>query len=358
MSEQEKDSVQGLTCPKCGGMVPIPEGQIIVQCPYCELRSLVRGERGMLRYQVPQRVPRQNAIQALSKFFSSSMAIARDTAQKARLDEAFLVHIPFWTVWARVAAWVFGEKKVGSGDKKHYEPREMRVVQEMSWSGAACDVGEFGVKQISVAEQGLQPFNPDEMHSSGMVFEPVGSVSDARASADKQFEEQVRKKAGLDRLAQMFIRVLRQRFALVYYPMWVLRYLYRGRSFQVVVDANSGEVLYGKAPGNTLYRAAVLILGMAAGAFISVDVTALLVYFLSDSNSNGDAFWLVLVSFVVGLGLMYAAYRSFRYGEQYEYRRGGGDKKIAGIENPLEGFSLPSSITSVKDVEEWINRLT
>ena len=128
MSEQEtafstdKDSVQGLTCPKCGGIVPIPEGQIIVQCPYCELRSLVRGERGMLRYQVPQRVPRENAVQALSKFFSSSMAIARDAAQKARLEEAFLVHIPFWTVWAHVASWVFGEKKVGSGDKTRYEP--------------------------------------------------------------------------------------------------------------------------------------------------------------------------------------------------------------------------------------------
>ena len=164
-----------------------------------------------------------------------------------------------------------------------------------------------------------------------------------RASAEKQFEDQVRKKAGLERLAQVFIRVLRQRFALVYYPMWVLRYLYRGRSFQVVVDAHSGEVLYGKAPGNTLYRAAVLIAGMAAGAFISVDVTALLVYILADSSSDGDAFWLVLVSFVIGLGLMFVAYRAFRYGEQHEYHRGGGGsmKKLVGMENPLEVFSFP-----------------
>jgi hypothetical protein len=352
MSDKEKESVQGLTCPNCGGVVPIPEGQIIVKCPYCELRSLVRGERGMLRYQVQQRVERESAIQALRQFFSSSMAIARDAARQARLDEAFLVHIPFWTVWARVAAWVFGEKKVGSGDKSHYEPREMRVVQEMNWSGAACDVGEFGVNQVSVIEQGLQPFNPEELHNTGMVFEPVGSVSDARTSANKQFDDQVRKKAGLDRLAQLFIRVLRQRFALVYYPLWVLRYLYRGRSFQVVVDANTGKVLYGKAPGNTLYRAAVLVLGMAAGAFISVDVTSLLIYFMSDSSSHdSNGFWIVLVAFVIGLGLMWAAYRSFRYGEQYEYRSGG-SPKIAGIENPME------MITQIKDVEEWINRLT
>ena len=223
MADKEKETLQGLTCPNCGGIVPVPEGQVIVKCPYCELRSLVRGERGMLRYQLPLQVPRETALQALRKFFTSSMAIARDAAGQARLDEAFLVHLPFWTVWSRVAAWVFGEKKVGSGDKSRYEPREMRVVQEMTWSGAACDVGEFGVNQVTVAEQGLQPFNPDELHNTGMVFEPVGSVSDARAAAEKQFSDQVTRRAGLDRLAQLFLRVLRQRFALVYYPLWVLR---------------------------------------------------------------------------------------------------------------------------------------
>jgi hypothetical protein len=39
-------------------MVPVPEGQIIVACPYCEMRSFVRGERGLQRYQVPKRVER------------------------------------------------------------------------------------------------------------------------------------------------------------------------------------------------------------------------------------------------------------------------------------------------------------
>ncbi|MEW5867891.1 MAG: hypothetical protein AB1894_01340 [Chloroflexota bacterium] len=347
----EKETLHGLTCPNCGGVVPIPEGQIIVKCPYCELRSFVRGERGLRRFQVPQRVPRDNAVSALKKFLSDNMAIARDAVRAARVTEVFLAYLPFWTVWARVAAWAFGQKKVGSGDHTRYEPREIRIVQEMTWNGAACDVGEFGVNSIPIGQQDLQPFNPEALHSSGMVFEPVGSFSEAHAAANAQFEGQVRRKASLDRLAQLFVRNLRQRFALVYHPLWILRYLYRGRAFQVVVDAYTGKVLYGKGPGNTWYRAAVLTLGMAIGAFLAIDGPAFLVAIAGNSDDSSGLFGFALIVFLVGLAIMYGAYRSFRYGEQFEYRTGG-PKKIAGIENPLD------MVTQVKDVEQWINRLT
>jgi hypothetical protein len=344
-------SLHGLSCPNCGGVVPIPEGQVIVQCPYCDLRSFVRGERGLRRYQVPLRAPREQAIQAMRKFLTSNWAIARNVAKEARITETFVVHLPFWTVWARVAAWAFGEEKVGSGDDAHYKPREIRVVQEMNWNGAACDVGEFGVTQVPIVEEHLEPFDPDELHRSGMVFEPVNSFSEARQSAQEQFKEHVRSKADLDRLAQLFIRTLKQRFGLVYHPLWVLRYLFRGRAFQVVVDGFTGEVLYGKAPGNTLYRAAVLVLGMAFGAFLAIDIPALM---LSANDGEGGGFFM-LALFVAGLGIMFASYRAFRYGEQYEYRRTKEKKGIPGL--PGVGQALPTSM-DVKDVEQWIKRLS
>lgn len=328
-------------------MVPIPEGQLIVQCPYCDLRSFVRGERGLLRYQVPQRVTREQAVQALRKFLTSSLAIAPAAARQAQLNEAFLVYLPFWTVWARVGAWVFGEKKVGSGDDARYEPREMRVVQDMVWNGAACDVGEFGVEQVPAVESGLEPFDPEALHRAGMVFEPVGAFSEARREAEEQFQAQVVKKAGLDRLAQVFMRAVRRRYALVYHPLWVLRYLFRGRVFQVVVDGHSGEVLYGKAPGNTLYRAAALVLGMAFGAFLAIDAPA---FILVASDGEGDFFWVALALLAAGGAIMYAGYRAFRHTEQYEYRRGGSGS-IVSVKNVLEMAS------SGMDVEKWIKQL-
>ena len=343
----DKDTLHGLNCPKCGGIVPVPEGQLIVHCPYCDLRSFVKGERGLLRYQAPQRVTREQASQALRKFLTGNIAIAPAAARKAQLSEAFLVYLPFWTVWARVGAWAFGEKRVGSGDDARYEPREMRVVQDMTWNSAACDVGEFGVQQVSTVESGLEPFNPEALHEAGMVFEPVGSFSGARQQAEEQFQAEVEKKSNLDRLAQVFVRAVRRRYALVYHPLWVLRYTFRGRVFQVVVDGYSGEVLYGKAPGNTLYRAGALVLGMAFGAFLAIDGPALV---LSASNGDGDLLWAALGLMAVGGGIMYAGYRAFRHTEQYEYRRGGSTSFVE-VKNALE------MVTSSEGLEKWLDRL-
>ncbi len=321
-------------------MITIPEGQAIVQCPYCDQRSLVRGERGIRRYQVTRRVDRDQAEKALRGFLSGHQAIARDAAQRARLEEVFLTNLPFWTAWVRVLGWVFGQKRVRRNKRTHYEPREVKIVEDMTWTGAACDVGEFGVTQVLLKDQSLEPFDAEELHAGGMVFEPVGSVSDARSAAADDFGERVRKLAGLDRVAQSFVRFVGQRFGLVYYPLWVLRYLYRERAFQVVVDGHSGEVLYGKAPGSTFYRAAVLVGGMAAGAFLAVDGSALAFYIASQMEDDAVIAFIVggLALIGAGFALMGKAYHAFRYGEQYEYR--GYQKKKRRIQRKSEGGVL------------------
>jgi DNA-directed RNA polymerase subunit RPC12/RpoP len=346
----EKDSLHGLSCPNCGGMVPIPEGQAIVHCPYCEQRSFVRGERGLRRYQVAQRVDQDKAFSGLQTFLKGHRAIAGDVAKKAKLTEIFVAFLPFWAVWAKALGWVFGEERVGSGDNARYKPREIKIVQEMHWNGAACDVGEFGVDSLPLTIQQMEPFNPEDLHARGMVFEPIGSQSDALSAADNEFHEQVRDHADLDRVAQVFTRLVHRRFGLVYYPLWVLRYLYRDRAFQVVIDGYTGKVLYGKAPGSTLYRALVLVGGMIAGAFLSIDVSSAFFAMAFGMEGDGDGVMALLAlgggAFLAGFGIMFAAYRKFRYGEIFEYR--GHRKKKRRSKNLLKQIS---DVTNVLEMD-------
>jgi hypothetical protein len=213
-------------------------------------------------------------------------------------------------------------KRRRSGKRTHYEPHEVKVAEDMTWTGAACDVGEFGVEQIPLKSQPLEPFDAEGLHATGLVFEPVGSVSDARSAATQDFDKRVRALAGLTRINQVFLRLVRQRMGVVYYPLWVMRYLYRERAFQVVVDGYSGQILYGKAPGSTFYRAAVLVGGMALGSIIAVDGAALALYVASQARGDAALGLAAGGVFAIGAGvaLMRKAYRAFRYGEQVEYR--------------------------------------
>jgi hypothetical protein len=317
------DVITGLACPNCAGVLSVREGQRIVKCPYCSARSLVRGERGVPRYQVARRVDRAGATQSVRGFWRGFNR-AFDLGAQAQITEMFLAYLPYWRAQGQMAGWIFGEKRVSSGKSSRMEPREVQLMEEVDWTGAAADVAEFGVNRIGLAGTEYAAYDPEALHREGMVFEPTGSQTTASDSASDTWEKMARSKSGLDRIGQTLLRFLRRTLALVYYPLWVGRYTYRNRAYQVVVDGYSGRVLYGKAPGNIYYRALMLVAGTALGAFVMVDGLALAVSIVANSNNNdGGDLVLLAVPLVAGAALIFGGYRLFRWGEEIEERARG-----------------------------------
>jgi len=314
------DVITGLACPNCSGALSVREGQKIVKCPYCNARSQVSGERWVGRYQVARRIDRDKANQAVRGFWSG-LNRAFDLSSKAQISELFLAYLPFWRAQGQLAGWMFGQVKVSSGKSSHLEPREVQLMQDVDWTGAAGDVAEFGVDSIALAGTQFTAYDPDTLHQEGMVFEPTGSETDARDSAQAAWEKLAQSKSNLDRVSDKMLHILRRSLALVYYPLWVGRYTYRNRVYQVVVDGYNGRVLYGKAPGNIYYRALMLVGGTGLGAFVLVDGLALAVNLIgSSSHNDSGSLALLAVPVVAGAGLIYGGYRLFRWGEEIEER--------------------------------------
>ena len=324
---------QGLVCPNCSGTVPVAEGARIVQCPYCNLHSLVQGERGVRRWQVPRQVDRARA-EAGVRGFLSGMRKARDLSRAASIDELMLTYLPFWRVEATVAGWLFGRVRK---DKDETKPDEHEVFELMNWNDAAVDVSEFGVHHIVVSRAELQPFESQNIHAEAMVFEPTESRTDALDEARGYFLGRARSAASQRSTSYENVQLLRPEFALVYYPVWIGRYSYRSRTYQVVIDGVSGRVMYGKAPGNVLYRAMALVVGLATGNLVLVNGTLLAARAASDDDSLG----LLLLPIIVGIGLILNGYRQFRYGEEVEDRPKEFQK--AGSAGGLLGSFLPTT---------------
>lgn len=335
---QSINKTQGLTCPECSGVVPIAEGERIVECPYCHAHSLVQGERGVRRWQVPQIVERERALQTVTNFFRG-MKKARDLAKAAQIKDTFLIYLPYWRVEAFVAGWMFGRVKSG---KDSTRPVEVQISEMMHWNDAAVDVAEYGVHQVAISKEQLQPYDSDRLHTEAMVFEPSESHSDALAEAERHFTYRGRKAHSLRTKFFEKFHFLRQRLSIVYYPLWVSRYEYHKRNYQVVVDGVNGRVLYGKAPGNIFYRAAALVGGLAIGNFILVNGTLLAGTLVSNSDEDGS-FLLILMPIALGIGLIAAGYRAFRYGEEVEEIQKGARKAAMAGESGDSG--LMSALT-------------
>ncbi len=121
--------------------------------------------------------------------------------------------------------------------------------------------------------------------------------------------EQVKHSAVLDRVTFSWLQAVRRRVTVVHYPMWVFRYGFRGRTYQALVDAQDGSLAYGKAPGDDLYRAVVLVATMGGVSFVATTVLQNLDR-ISGDNVLGA---LGIVAVILGLIVRWG-YRQFRLG--------------------------------------------
>jgi hypothetical protein len=217
----------------------------------------------------------------------------------------------------------------------------------MYWNDAALDVTEFGVHRVTVFREHLQPFDSQRLHAEAMVFEPAESPTAAETEAEAYFRYEAQQAASLTYTDYEEIHVLHPHFSLVYYPVWIGRYEYLKRHYQVVVDGVKGSIMYGKAPGNHLYRAAMLVMGLAAGNLLVINGTALMALLLSDSD---DGVLAIFLPVVIGLSLIFAGYRAFRYGEEVEDKPKDYRKLSPGGAGGL--FGLP--MASTKDMMDVV----
>ncbi len=340
------DKTTGLTCPECSGVVPLKEGDRIVKCPYCGIFAMVKGDHGIRRWQVSRQVAREDALRDVQGFFSG-MKKARDLKKDAKITEMFLVYLPYWRVQADVAGWRFGRVKAGKNSTK---PVEAEILEQMHWNDAALDVSEYGVHQVRLSKNLLEPYDSEALHAEALVFEPTESHTEAVDEAHGNFLFRGRSKKNLTKTFFEKFHFLHEHLSIVYYPLWVARYSYHKRHYQVVVDGVNGEVLYGKAPGNIFYRAGALVAGLAVGNFILVDGTAVLGAAVASSD-DGDGALLVFMPIIIGIALIIAGYRAFRYGEEVEQIEGKARKAITG---KGRSESIISSLMSGKtsDLEE------
>ncbi len=339
------DESKGLTCPACARPVPVPEGARLVTCPSCQQRLFVQGDSGVLRWQIRRAIDRAQAIKTVNGFFNSPDK-AIGLQQRAEITETFLAYLPFWRVNAQVAGWRLGRVRK---DKDSTRPVELEILEAMQWGDAAADVSEFGVQQVPFPASGLEPFNQEVLSREGMVFEPAESSTDALAEAADHFTYLARKKRGLTTTYFEKFYLLREKLSVVYYPLWVVRYQYRQRSYQVVVDGVQNKVLYGKAPGNILYRAAMLVFGMALGNLLLVHGTVFALRVMDSLNSSDhDSFLFLLVPPFLGGLSCFLGYRKFRYGEEIEHTAASA-KKAASAKGGVSLSWLPVSTNDVFD---------
>lgn len=332
--------IKGLMCPGCGGAVDLQEGNNVLKCVYCDTSLLVMGDEGVIQYHVKSKVPQDDAKASVKNWFGK-FDKDRKLKAEAQFTEMFLVHIPFWRSLGKVCGWIFGNKihhethrdsKGNTRTTTRKEPVERMVLRDYVWNKAACDVSEFGVDEVdnSGISGNLSPFDLSAVEKQGMVFEPTFSRTDANLESEKWMLDQAKRSAGVDEVLFQKLHSIGKKLSVVYYPLWIIRYKFKDRNYQVVVDGLSNKLLYGRAPGSTLFRVSMFIGSLMLGNLILT---------MSLKNYSGDSGDTILILALAGVALIIFGFMKFRYGgEVIEGRKAG-----------IRGMNLNDTFNSLKD---------
>lgn len=340
MEEKKVEVIKGLMCPGCGGTVELREGNNVLKCTYCETSLLVMGDEGVIQYNVKSKVPQDEAKAIVKKWFGK-FDKDRKLKDQAEFTEIFLVHIPFWRSLGQVCGWIFGNKihhethtdnKGNVRTTTRKEPVERMVMRDYIWNKAACDVSEFGVQQVdnSGISGNLEPFDISAVEKQGMVFEPTYSRTDANIESEKWMLDQAKRSADIDEVLFQRLHTIGKKLSVVYYPLWVIRYKFKERDYQVVVDGLANKLLYGRAPGSTFFRVSMFIGSLMVGNLL---LTTSLRYYSTDSND------LLIVGALAGIALIIYGFLKFRYGGEV----------VEGKKAGLEGMNFQDTFNSLKD---------
>ena len=236
---------------------------------------------------------------------------ATDLNTAAIIEESYLLYIPFWRFIAqgKAVACGFSEytEKNGNVIRNNYEEL---IDEEYVWTKCACDTGKHGIKELWLDPGHESPYVPGSIP----VMDAGGSATDAIEEARNNIRERMTNKASkrIDSITLDKSFLIPKVFELVYAPVWITHYTYKGGNYTVLVDGIKGDVIGGTSPINMNARTRLMIISFGVGGIMIGATIGLLI--------NSEKFVVSqMVQFIVlliGVAICMIAYPAFRTGKR------------------------------------------
>lgn len=320
-----------LPCPECGAEQVVAPGERIVRCRACDTSSALIGVDAIPQRFVAPVLDREQAM-AAARSWLRGLRVRELVTARATFQTPTMAILPFVRVEADVLGWLFGTRKhTGEKGRVYYTDEEIEIAESHDESLPLSDTGETGVHRLPpLADVATLAFDASAAAQLGAVVPALVTHETIEERVRNDWLQKAQKGHDLHNVTDTEIALVGLTQTAIYYPFWRVAYRYGGSDYYVMVDARTGEIAAGKAPGSFFVSALVfaallptasviLALGLvAAGALFWLGLQA------GDASETvagaliGAA--LVVGGGAIGLGalLATAGHRSMRYGGEVE----------------------------------------
>lgn len=257
---------QGL-CISCGRTIAVDKERSF--CPDCKASGAQDQDIEKIAYKCE--VSGERAIDTVRQWWQDPL-IARNLEAEGKIDECRLQCVPFWKREAAVEGYVEGYHIESDEYRSEKIPMDQHLNNYLIWNEIACESGDIGIGFLRSLAGETVPY--DECPG------PAGMVTvlrkDAEEKSSKAIEEHILEMIEIPHITSKRLKLDLRPAVLRFYPIWLVRYSYSGRTYSATVDGVTGLLLAGQAPGARALRLEAL----ASGLIVSIVLVAIHVYTL------------------------------------------------------------------------------
>ena len=240
--------VEEIKCSHCGAPIAFEPGEILATCKYCGFTVVIETGQTftyehslLLNKYDPTQVEEQ-----IREWMRGGFMKPSDLARKAKIAEKELIYLPFWVV----------SVKARSSYKGIFEritpavAKEGTIEKDYDWLVLARKAAEFPTRDYEVPLEGKIAYDFRRIEGFAKVFNSEIDKTEAEEQAKAEIENNHRFLAqqDVDKIIEMKTEIKVEETVYLHAPIWFIKYDYKGKTYQLILDGSTGSVIRGDIP--------------------------------------------------------------------------------------------------------------
>lgn len=240
--------VEEIKCPHCGAPIAFEPGEILATCKYCGFTIVI--ETGQtFTYQhslLLNRYDQTQVEESARSWMREGFLKPSDLARKAKITEKQLVYLPFWVVSVEA-------KSSYKGVFERITPAVMKegtIEKDYEWLVLARKASEFPTRDFEVPLEGKIVYDFRRIEGFAQVFNSEIDKAEAEEQAKAEIENNHRFLAqqDVDKIIEIKTEIKIEETVYLHAPVWFVKYDYKGKIFELILDGAAGTVIKGDIP--------------------------------------------------------------------------------------------------------------
>ncbi len=273
------------TCQQCGGHTVLPPGQTSSTCPFCGSAALVAAadDAELIEPQavIPMRQTAAKIANGVRAWLGRDFIAPDDLAQLARTSRLAPVYIPFWRFSLTVTVFWRAQTAQGREQQWHWEDGDTTLFYEDFLqpglhalpADLLSHIGPFDLSQLMQYKPEFLAGWPAGSYDVSLAQASLDARAAIMGDASKKLWTKAMPGRHIAQLQVLHPEYSGQTFQLTLLPVWVGTYSYRGKTYRVLVNGQTGKVA-GDRPADQ-FKVALIILAILV-ALIPLSVGAFL----------------------------------------------------------------------------------